>query len=55
LAVVTAKELSELVGLSDNPTVMGHTNLINLTHNEGKTVYINEAGLYKLNLTYSLY
>jgi len=47
----TLKELSEEVGLHCKPTsVLGSVNFKNMSYNDGKTVYINEPGLYALIL-----
>jgi prophage antirepressor-like protein len=40
--------LSSEVGNLKFPTILGRSNLENVSYNEGKTVYINEAGLYSL-------
>ena len=45
------KSLSELVVImtsSSETAILGKSNLENISYNEGKTVYINEAGLYSL-------
>jgi len=41
-------KLSSEVGNLRFPTILGRSNLENISYNEGKTVYINEAGLYSL-------
>jgi prophage antirepressor-like protein len=47
----TLKELSEEVGLPCKPTsVLGEINFKNISYNDGKTIYINEPGLYALIL-----
>jgi prophage antirepressor-like protein len=42
------RTLSNEVGDETSPTSLGSNNLKNLTYNQGKAVYISEAGLYSL-------
>jgi prophage antirepressor-like protein len=45
----TLKEMGEALGVfAPSTSILGRNNLLNLSYNAGKAVYINEVGLYKL-------